>query len=181
MSAVAAYAEDCDTGKGNLYPVIRRTSAVSSEAESVRRAASDAEQSVERSVALFGSKGDSISEIYALLNESPDEGGDDDGWKPVSVRAAGFAADFIRALPSNVPLPEYASEPDGAISLDWIRSRHRIFSVSIGEEYRLPYAWLDGSDRGHAVAFFDGVTIPPRIIEGIRRVMSDGNAPVRTR
>ena len=92
--------------------------------------------------------------------------------EPVSRRAAELAADFIRALPEDVPLPEYASEPDGSISLDWIQSRHRLFSLSIGEGSRLPYAWLDGADVGHAVAFFDGETVPPRILEGIRRIIN---------
>ncbi len=97
----------------------------------------------------------------------------------ISDRTAQLAADFIRALPGNVPLPEFAWEPDGAISLDWIPSRHRMFSVSIGEGNRLPYAWLDGADTGHAVATFDGVTVPARILEGIRRIMPRDNATVR--
>ena len=89
-------------------------------------------------------------------------------------RAAELASDFVRALPEDVPPPEYATEPDGSIALDWIQSRNHVFSLSIGEESRLPYAWLDGAESGHGVAGFDGETIPPSILEGIRRITQPG-------
>ena len=113
-----------------------------------------------------------ISRIWALLNECAEEDWDGDGAQPISELAAAQAADLIRALPENLPLPDIAPEPDGAISLDWIQSRSRLFTLSVGESHRLPYAWLDGTDRGHAVARFDGETVPPRILEGIRRTVS---------
>ena len=74
---------------------------------------------------------------------------------------------IVRALPIGVPLPEFAPEPDGSVSLDWTQSRTQQFSLSVGRSHRLSYAWLDGTDSGHGVATFDGSTIPPRIIEGI--------------
>ena len=61
-------------------------------------------------------------------------------------------------------MPEFAPEPDGAISLDWIQSRHRLFTLSISASNRLAYAWLDGTDKGHGVARFDGRTIPRRVL-----------------
>ena len=78
-----------------------------------------------------------------------------------------------------MPLPEFAPEPDGAISLDWIRSRHRLFSLSIGSTNRLAYSWLDGAHRGHAVAQFDGTKIPVRILQGIESIMNHGNSSLR--
>ena len=74
---------------------------------------------------------------------------------------------FIRVLPDNLPPPDIAAEPDGDISLDWAVSKHRVFTLSIGTTDRLAYAWLDGSDRGHGVARFDGERVPQKIIEGI--------------
>jgi hypothetical protein len=78
-----------------------------------------------------------------------------------------LAAEFIRVLPEDVPLPEFAPEPDGSLSLDWIQSRHRLFTLSVAPNIRLPYAWVDGADSGHGVARFDGETVPPRILDGI--------------
>jgi len=63
-------------------------------------------------------------------------------------------------------------EPDGSLSLDWIRSRERLFSVSVGTTNRLAYAWLNGTKSGHGTADFDGETIPRRIMEGIVAVVA---------
>ena len=96
-------------------------------------------------------------------------------WMPVDqvsgTDAVMLAERFLRALPYRIPLPELAVEPDGSISLDWIRSRTRLFSVSVGRASRLAFAWLDGSDTGHGVARFDGQNVPPRILEGIEAVV----------
>ena len=123
-------------------------------------------------------KSAAISQIQALVKECAEPGWDGDGAEPVSQSAASLAVDHIRALPDSVALPEFAPEPDGSISLDWIQSRSRLFSLSAGPSCRLAYAWLDGEDRGHAVACFDGATVPWRILEEIRGIMNDANAPV---
>lgn len=86
---------------------------------------------------------------------------------------------FVRALPEDMPMPELAPEPDGSISLDWIASRHRVFSVSVGPNNRLAYAWLDGADKGHAVAVFDGSTIPARVRSGIESIVGHANNALR--
>ncbi len=116
-----------------------------------------------------------ISQIVSLANECAEPGWDGDEAVPLDWIAIHTAVEFIRALPNDVPIPEFAPEPDGSLSLDWIQSRNRLFSLSVGSTNRLAYAWLDGSDKGHGVARFDGERIPPRIIEGILGVMSHGN------
>ena len=68
---------------------------------------------------------------------------------------------FLRAMPDDLPIPEFAPEPNGSISLDWIASPDRLFSLSIGRNGRLAYAWLDGADKGHGVARFDARNVPP--------------------
>ena len=83
---------------------------------------------------------------------------------------------MIRALPPGVPLPEVAPEPDGAISLDWIRSRNNLFSLTVGSGDRLAFAWLDGSDTGHGVVRFDGQVVPKRILQGIDEIMRHATA-----
>jgi hypothetical protein len=56
----------------------------------------------------------------------------------------------------------------GERSLDWILTRQRLFSLSIGPSNQLAYAWLNGAGRGHGLAHFDGQNIPQRILEGIK-------------
>jgi hypothetical protein len=123
-------------------------------------------------------KSAAILQIRALAQECAEPGWDGDGAEPISQAAASLAVDLIRALPDGVALPEFAPEPDGSISLDWIQSRSRLLSLSAGPGSRLAYAWLDGEDRGHAVACFDGATLPWRILEEIRGIVGHANAPV---
>ena len=162
-----------------LYTLARTGSAISPEALSVQQAASSVLCSVERSQALFGEKANAISKLWALANECSEPSWDGENAEPLDRLAVFNAQAFIRALPDQVPLPEFSPEPDGAISLDWIRSRNRLFSLSIGSSHRLAYAWLDGTDVGHAVAGFHDGRVPQRILDGISAVFSDGTATFR--
>lgn len=119
--------------------------------------------------------------LWSLVTECGEPGWDGNDALPLDHRAVSKAVAFIRALPEGVPLPEFAPEPDGSLSLDWISSRNRFLSLSVSTGDRLPYAWLDGTDKGHAVACFDGVSVPPRILEGIEAILNGGSNLVRSR
>jgi hypothetical protein len=166
-------------GLAALYSLARPGSAVSREAQVVQQVANDAVNSVERSWALFGRKASAISELSALANECAHEGWDGGDARPIDPQAVSKAIAFMRALPDSLPLPEMTAEPDGAVSLDWIRSRNRLLSVSIGAGDRLAFAWLDGSDRGHGVARFVEGVVPARIVDGIAAIMDVRDAAVR--
>lgn len=112
------------------------------------------------------------------MNECHEMGWDGAGAEAISEQAAERAACLIQVLPENLPLPEVAPEPDGSISLDWIQSRGRLLSLSIGSGNRLPYAWVEGATSGHAVAGFDGRKAPPGVLEGIRRIMHPPPGPI---
>jgi hypothetical protein len=131
-----------------------------------------ASRSSERSIALFGEKERAISELYSLAVDCSYRGWDGEDASPIAPLVLKRAAGFLRAMPNGVPLPESAPEPDGSISFDWIASRTRVFSLSIGTNDRIAYAWTDGTDRGHAVARFDGDSLPPRILTGIREIVN---------
>ena len=167
-------------GIGAIYSLSGAGSAISPEAQTVRSAAVEIARAVESSQALFGSKAAAISQLWQLANEFAEVDWDGNGALPLDHVAVHNAVAFIRALPDRVPMPEFAPEPDGSISLDWIRSRTSVFSLSIGTSHRLAYAWLDGTDQGHAVARFDGGNIPPRVLEGIKGIVKLGNATVRS-
>jgi hypothetical protein len=150
----------------------RGSTAVSREARAIRDAVTAVVDRAEQSQALFGHKAAAISALRALANAAGDANESD--LDPLAVRNA---EDFIRALPDHFPIPELASEPDGSVSLDWLQARNRLFSLSIGSSDRLAFAWLDGSDRGHGVARFDGCNLPPRVREGIESII--GHASLR--
>lgn len=169
----------CWLGYAAAQGCARRSSAVSSEAHAVRDAVSAVLEMSERSHALFGGKAAALSQLRALANECAEPDWNGDGACAMNPVALFVAENFIRALPDSIPLPEFAPEPDGAISLDWIQTRHRFLTLSIGAGDRLAYAWIDGSDKGHAVARFDGESIPPLLLEGIRAIINNGNARLR--
>lgn len=168
-------------GLSALYGLASPGSAVSPAAESIQHGARSMVSALERSQALFGTKARAISDLWKLANECADAGWDGCDAAPINLQAVHKAVAFIRALPGLLPLPEFAPEPDGAVSLDWIVSRSRLFSVSAGASGRLAYAWLDGADRGHAVARFDGTTIPARILDGIHAITAHGHSAVQSR
>jgi hypothetical protein len=146
-------------------------SAISAEARAVRRAATEVAVSTERSMVLFGEKAMALSQLAALAAECADGGWDGDdaiGIDPIAVRST---ERFVRALPDDLPLPEFTADPDGSVSLDWIRAPHRLFSLSIGDSDRLAYAWLDGTDKGHGVARFDGLHVPPLVLDTIGSIV----------
>jgi len=150
----------------------RPSSAVSAEAESVRHNASMVVGQVHRSIALYGPKATVISNLSALGQECREANWDGYGAEPVDPHALKRAGELIAAQPDDLPLPECSIEPDGCISLDWMPARHRTLTLSVSAGERLPYAWVDGTDHGHAVARLVDGQLPPRILDEIRRFSS---------
>jgi hypothetical protein len=110
-----------------------------------------------------------MSSISALEEECCNTNWDSYGAEPASPLALRRAEDLIASLPDDLPLPGCSIEPDGCVSLDWMPAPYRTLTVSVGESDRLPYAWVDGDDRGHAVARLRDGQLPPRILSEIRR------------
>jgi len=169
----------CCLGYATLAAYARNGSAISCEATSARRSACAIVESVEMSHALFGGSCAAISELQTLADECGISGLDDRDAVAIDADALIIAERFIRLLPKEIQIPEFAAEPDGSISMDWTQSKHRRFSMSIGKRSRLAYAWLDGADKGHGVACFDGESIPPRILQGIASIMNHGDPFLR--
>lgn len=155
----------------------RQSTAISSEAGLVREARLAVEDAIEHSQSLYGAKIEAISTLWSLADACGQANWDGEGARPAALNSVYMAEGFIRVLPEDIPLPEITPEPDGSIGLDWFVAPRRVFSVSFGTNHRLAYAWLDGTDRGHAVARFDGEAVPGRILDGIRRIAGGFCAP----
>ena len=151
-----------------LYALARPGSAVSGEASQVRACAEAMVDRVESSDALFGGKTAVISALWGLAWSHAEAGWDGGDALPADRQAIGLAAAFIRALPDDCDMPSVGVDPDGAVTLDWMVTRHRMLSISFaGDSDRLAYAWIDGTDRGNAVAKFDRDTVPNLLMQAI--------------
>jgi hypothetical protein len=156
-----------------LFSYLQAGSAVSAEARDVTVAIVDLVRYAERSQAIYGKKLAAMSQLKQMADACAREGWDGDDALPVRPLALADARTFIRLWPESLSLPVFAPEPDGSISLDWIVSPHRLFSISVGTTGRLAFAWLDGTDRGHGVARFDRAAIPERILTGVRSIIHE--------
>lgn len=88
---------------------------------------------------------------------------------PLDARAFARARDLLDALPHGFPVPEVGLDPDGEITLDWIRSDRTMVSLSIGGEGDASYAALfrDGTARGLIRL---GMAFPPPLTDLLRRL-----------
>lgn len=114
----------------------------------------------EDSESLFGAKRRVLSELAEVVAEAAVEDWDGYGAAPVLPGAVERAKAFIRRLPQGCPLPAPSAEPDGEVALEWIAARDRILSVSFGEEDRVAYAMVDGTNRSKGVQRIESDEIP---------------------
>jgi hypothetical protein len=159
-------------GYSAIQALSRPRSAISAEAEAVRANASIVVEQVNRSVALYGPKARLISALATLGEECSEPNWDGYGALPVSHQAIRRAGEIIASLPDDLLLPDCSAEPDGSISFDWMPDHYRTLTLSVGLNDRIPYAWVDGTNRGHAVARLIDSRLPLRILEEIRRFAS---------
>lgn len=151
------------------------TSAISHEAHLVGQAASQVMRGRQSSESLFGPKAQVLSRLTLTVRDLYVDD-DQDAVLPGAFRNASL---LLVALPDDLPLPEIGIDPDGAISLTWLMSRSRMFSVSVNRSERMAYAWLDGSDRGHAVDRFRPPAVPPVFLSTLRLIVANDRSLVR--
>lgn len=131
------------------------------------------------SESLSGVQSDALDAIMKLASNCSSPDWDGYGALAINGKTVENTTAFIKALQGEFPMPDFSPEPDGSISLDWISGRYSLFSVSIGTSNRLAYAWLNGTDKGHAVAKFDGFSIPCMIKSGIEAILGVTHNGVR--
>lgn len=78
---------------------------------------------------------------------------------------------FLQALPPSIPEPEVSADPDGDIALDWIKSRDRMFSVSIRANGDIHFAGVFGRAKVHGADTFDD-EVPAVVLQAIDRVFA---------
>jgi hypothetical protein len=163
-------------GIGIACAIARQGNTVSPEGRELISRVHAVRSAYEDSHALFGPQASLLARLRELAYECGEADWDGYGAEPISEDAAELAADFLRALPPGFPLPDLCAEPDGSLGMEWSSGGFKRAALSFGDSNRLAFAWVDGSDRGHAVVHFDGAILPSLIASRITEVFGNANA-----
>jgi hypothetical protein len=92
-------------------------------------------------------------------------------FKPQTLCNAG---DFLASLPPGFRCPEFATGPVGDIAMDWMASRTRMVSISIGESKLVPIAWGRDGKTGFDISEFVGSdALANKIVSLVNLVFAD--------
>lgn len=93
-------------------------------------------------------------------------GWDGEGAAAMSPGTVRYAAAFLAALPTQVPVPDIMTDRDGEAYLEWDRGPRAVMTVTIGPDGSLSYACLVGHTGFHGREMFKD-RVPARILDGI--------------
>ena len=110
-----------------------------------------------------------VSALREAFEEASSRGWDGYGGRAADPFSYIHALSYLRALPSTVPLPEAAVDPDGEIEFEWYRGPRWLFTVSVGRTGALSYAGLFGRNKTHGVEqLVEG--LPEAVVQNLRRL-----------
>ncbi len=141
-----------------LYSLVAGAQGVSPEAAAIDKDLANVAADRDQSVSLSRPSARLLSQLTELVALTTAEHRPSE----LAIREAEF---LLRSLTPGLSEPEITIEDDAAIALEWLSSRTRMLSVSVNGSGRLAYAWLNGSESGHAVARFVGNYLPPVLRE----------------
>lgn len=157
MSAIA------DIPRSDMFPISANQRTVASEpGEKLFTMMQELERQREQSTAVRSMQRLQV-ELNSLFIECNRPSWDGYDAFPISPSILQNARRFIAVLPASIRLPEVSAEPDGAIAFDWILTKSRMLSISVGQNDRLAYAWLDGTNSGRGVERFELGVFPPML------------------
>lgn len=124
-----------------------------------------------QSVALGGARMSALSELDSFYHNAQRLNWDGEDGLPVHERAYGNARRFLSIMPRTWVKPDVSADPDGEVSVEWRTGPRKRFSLSIGPDDRVSYAWLNGSERGNGTDTFAD-KIPSGITSQVERLVA---------
>ena len=108
--------------------------------------------------------------LFEIYKEHSEENWDSQGAKAISKDAYLEARDFLRLLPTTLPVPEVVPEPAGEIAMEWYKDREHVFVISFAGTGIVTFAGLFGPGNTlHGTVVFED-SVPQIITENIRRL-----------
>jgi hypothetical protein len=122
-------------------------------------------------LSLGGGYQSALAELEEVASEAGIRDWDGHGAIPVSAMAVEHTIRLLSALPTNIPAPEIAADPDGEISLDWYRSPDWVVSISVGARGELSFAARFGRSRVRGIE--EGMNgLPAPVLGQIERFLT---------
>jgi len=153
------------------FPRLLRGHGVSQEAVKMRLWFEELLRERLESVVLGEVSIDTLEALNDLVQECSSENWDGYGAKALDLITYIHAQEVLQALPTTLPPPDVAVEPDGEISFEWYVGPRRAFSVSVGRENELTYAGMFGRSKTHGTEYFTD-ELPSTIMENLDRLFS---------
>ena len=108
---------------------------------------------------------DSVMDAYAESRQAGEV-------EPIADLTCKETIDFLRKLPSSLPIPEVVLEPNGDLALEWFLSNYCSFLVGFSGKGIMTYAGLFGRGQKTYGTELISEAIPSSVVENIRRVLS---------
>ncbi len=151
----------------------RHNTSVSESGRYLRTQTAEFQKYSRQPVSLDTRRHQAFGALAEMQDECLEDGWDGDRAPAVSSLVIQKVKAFLEALPTDIPDPEFAPEPDnGAVSLEWYGGYRRIVSVSIHETDRLAFAAIQGTDVVNGAYRFNEDHIPTVIPATIRDILS---------
>lgn len=110
-----------------------------------------------------------FEKLIIAIREAQTEGWDGYDALPADPNAVKYAIAFLQNLPDDLPIPEFAIDPDGDVAIEWDYGPRLLISIRIARDGTLYYAGKDGHASFHGVEpYREG--IPEAVSRGIERV-----------
>lgn len=109
--------------------------------------------------------------------EAAEEDWDGYGAAAVEASTRQRAQRFLDLLPTELPDPEVAAHPDGAIAFEWHPSRETTLVVSVPGKGDLAYAGVSPEEQSFGTLVF-GSMVPRSLFERLRTIYSGARSPL---
>ncbi|MDA2925100.1 hypothetical protein MYX65_10720 [Acidobacteria bacterium AH-259-L09] len=153
------------------FPSLLRSGGVSEEADNIRQRLKKVLRDRLESITLGETYFEAFEALQDAFEECSSENWDGYGAAEIDLIAYAHALEFLEALPTTLPAPDVAVEPDGEIAFEWYVRPRWVFSVSVGRDNELTYAGLFGRSKTHGTEYFAD-ELPKTIIENLDRLLS---------
>lgn len=157
--------------QNNAWPDREYGNGVSSEAAFLHQTQWQSVQRKNELSATLG-RGKIKSELAELWHGCRHADWDGGGAMAVEIQTVHAAVEFLQALPSDIPQPEVAADPEGLVNLEWHRARRWVLSVSIDSQRTVYYAAMFGSETVRGKEHFYR-EVSPTLLRLIRKATAN--------